>query len=230
VRASLPEVLADRATTALAALDDPEAATSMAAYMKTDMPFHGVKKAARTGVLRDLADEFPIATHDQYVATVQGLWAQPHREERYLAIAWARHWSRFIVPASLPLYEQVVVEGAWWDLVDDVAANLVGAVLRTDRAEVGPVLEEWIDDDHLWRRRTAILAQLKHADDTDESMLFDFCLRRAHEDEFFIRKAIGWALRQYARVAPDAVRDLVLAHRDTWSGLTFREATKHLDV
>lgn len=226
----MADVLADRATTTLAALGDLDTAASMSAYMKTEMPFHGVKKPARTGVLRDLVEEFPVATQGEYLATVRSLWSQPHREEKYFAIAWARHWSRFVVSASLPLYDQLIVEGAWWDLVDDVAANLIGPVLLADRAQVGVVLDEWVDDDHLWRRRTAILAQLKHGRDTDEAMLFDFCLRRAHEDEFFIRKAIGWALRQYARVAPDAVATFVLDHRDAWSGLTFREATKHLDV
>lgn len=226
----MPELLADRATTALTALGDPAAATSMAAYMKTDMPFHGVKKAGRTTVLRDLVADFPLATHGQYVATVDALWDQPGREEKYLAIAWARHWSRWIVPASLPLYERLVVDGAWWDFVDDVAPNLVGRVLLEHRAELRPVLDEWVDDENLWRRRAAIIAQLKHKEDTDEEMLFAFCLRRAHEDEFFVRKAIGWALRQYARVDPEAVRTFVLDHRETWSGLTFREATKHLDI
>ncbi len=226
----MPQVLADRATTALAARGDPEAATSMAAYMKTEMPFHGVKKAGRTTVLRKLVAEFPLATHGQYVATVTALWEQPHREEKYLAVAWARHWSRWITPTSLPLYERLIVEGAWWDLVDDVAANLVGTVLLEERVQVRPVLEEWVDDGHLWRRRTAIISQLTHKQETDEEMLFTFSLRRAHEDEFFIRKAIGWALRQYARVAPDAVHAFVLDHRDAWSGLTLREATKHLDV
>lgn len=100
MRASLPEVLADRATTALTALGDPPAASSMAACMKTEMPFHGVKKAARTRILQDLVDEFSIATHGQYVATVRGLWSQPNREEKYLAVAWGTSCSPTAMPGQ----------------------------------------------------------------------------------------------------------------------------------
>ena len=202
----------------------------MARYMKTEMPFLGVKSPARKVVLRDLVARFPIADHATYLATASALWALPHREEKYLAIGWARSWRAFVVPASVDLYERFVVEGAWWDFVDEVAAHLVGTVLRDHREELAPVMETWIDDPDMWKRRTAILSQLRHGADTDREVLFDFCLRRAHEQEFFIRKAIGWALRQYARTDPDAVRTFVVDHRDAWSGLTFREATKHLDV
>jgi 3-methyladenine DNA glycosylase AlkD len=91
-------------------------------------------------------------------------------------------------------------------------------------------MERWIDHPDMWLRRSALLAHLTHKDQTDRDMLFDHCLRRAHEPEFFIRKAIGWVLRQYARTAPEAVTDFVVANREAWSGLTYREATKHLDL
>jgi 3-methyladenine DNA glycosylase AlkD len=80
----------------------------------------------------------------------------------------------------------------------------------------------------MWLRRTAILAQLKHKDATDAGELFDYCLRRSGETEFFIRKAIGWALREYAKTDPDAVRGFLSAHGDELSGLSYREAAKHL--
>ena len=91
-----------------------------------------------------------------------------------------------------------------------------------------PKLDRWIDDRNLWIRRTAILSQLKHKGGTDRDQLFGYCLRRAGEKEFFIRKAIGWALREYAKTEPDAVRAFALEHREQLSGLSFREATKHL--
>ena len=114
--------------------------------------------------------------------------------------------------------------------MDDVASNLVGRLLLENRDRIVPVMERWIDDGNMWIRRSALLAHLKHKGATDEATLFDHCLRRAHEPEFFIRKAIGWVLREYAKTAPDAVAGFVLDHREAWSGLTFREATKHLDV
>jgi 3-methyladenine DNA glycosylase AlkD len=91
-------------------------------------------------------------------------------------------------------------------------------------------MDEWIDDRDMWVRRSALIAPILHKHDTDEQQLFDHCRRRLHETEFFIRKAIGWTLREYARINPAAVKRFALKHRDELSGLSFREATKHLDV
>ncbi len=137
---------------------------------------------------------------------------------------------RFITSDNLDLYRRIIVEGAWWDFVDDVAANCVGVVHRKERALMEPVIEAWVDDDFMWLRRTALLSPLKHKSETDYVTLFDHCLRRAHETEFFIRKAIGWTLREYAKTEPDRVRYFLLEHRDRWSGLTLREASKHIDI
>ncbi len=214
----------------LGKLANAENATAMAAYMKTDMPFFGVKRPDRDPIFKEMMLRYPVATRREYEAAVKELWAQPHREEKYFAIGLARKASDYITPPSLPLYRKLVVEGAWWDFVDEVATNLVGRLLFDNRSKIAPVMERWIDDPNMWLRRTALLAHLKHKGSTDESTLFDHCLRRAHEPEFFIRKAIGWALREYAKTSPDIVADFVMANRAAWSGLTFREATKHLDV
>ena len=89
-------------------------------------------------------------------------------------------------------------------------------------------MRAWIDDRDLWLRRTSIICQVGHKESTDEGLLFDACASRLHEGEFFIRKAIGWALREYAKTDPDAVRAFVDNHRDEMSGLSIREAAKHL--
>ena len=214
----------------LSACGDSSDAAAMAAYLKTDMPFYGVKKPARAPVFKGLIREFPPAGRADYRRRVLALWEQPHREEKYFAIGYAGAFPRYVTIGSVPLYRRMIVEGAWWDLVDGVAADLVGRVLAADRDRLSLRLDRWIDDPDMWLRRTAIIAQLRHKTGTDEARLFDYCLRRAHEKEFFIRKAIGWALREYAKTAPDAVRSFVLDHRDAWSGLSYREATKHLDV
>ena len=212
----------------LAALANPENAAAMAAYLKTDMSFFGVKRPDCSRIFKEAMQRYPVATRFDYERGVRALWAQPHREEKYMAIFLARAVPQYISPPSLPLYRKLIVEGAWWDFVDEVAAHLVGALLLGHRERVAPIMEEWIDHSDMWLRRSALLAHLRHKGQTDEATLFDHCLRRAHESEFFIRKAIGWVLRQYARTAPDAVRAFVVEHRDAWSGLTFREATKHL--
>jgi 3-methyladenine DNA glycosylase AlkD len=91
-----------------------------------------------------------------------------------------------------------------------------------------PVLERWIESPVMWLRRAAIICHNGHKDGTDWLQLSDFCLRRSQEKEFFIRKAIGWALREYARTNPEAVRTLLQRHGDQLSGLSYREAAKHL--
>lgn len=214
----------------LGKLADAENAKAMAAYLKTDMPFFGVKRPQRDPILKEMMRRYPVTTRREYELGVKELWARPHREEKYLAIALARAVPRYVTPPSLPLYRKLIVEGAWWDFVDDVAVNLVGALLASHRQRLAPVMERWIDHSNMWLRRSALLAHLKHRAATDEAVLFDHCVRLAPEKEFFIRKAIGWVLREYAKTAPEAVAEFVVAHRDALSGLTFREATKHLDL
>jgi 3-methyladenine DNA glycosylase AlkD len=212
----------------LAAAADPAKAAPMAAYLKTSDPFYGVQKPARDRILRELKRRFPIDSAAQYERAVVELWALPHREEKYLAVATALAYPRFIVFERLPLYRRLITEGAWWDLVDDLAARAVGRVWQNERERTTPVMRDWVDDEDLWLRRTALIGQLKHKADTDAALLFEFCVERAHETEFFIRKAIGWALREHAKTNPGAVRAFADAHRSELSGLSYREATKHL--
>ena len=126
----------------------------------------------------------------------------------------------------------LVETGAWWDYVDVVAADRVGPILLRHRDAVTPVMRAYAVDDHLWVRRTAILAQLKHREETDLDLLTDVVDANLEGSrfgrEFFVRKAIGWALRQHARVDPEWVRAFVEARGDHLSGLSRREALKHL--
>jgi 3-methyladenine DNA glycosylase AlkD len=200
----------------------------MAAYMKTSMPFYGVPKPAREQIYRELKQRFAVSNRKDYQRAVQGLWRLPHREEKYFAIGLARTWRDFIVPDSIPLYRRLIEEGAWWDFVDEVAAHLVGTVLLHHRKEIAPIMDRWIEHPDMWIRRTAIISQLKHKDKTDHTRLFRYSLAQAAEKEFFIRKAIGWALRQYAYTSPERVRDFITSNRSKLSPLTYREASRVL--
>lgn len=224
------EALAAFVRTELAARSDSKKAAAMAAYMKTSMPFYGVQKAGRTEIWRELKRRFPITDARSYRAAILALWVQPHREEKYLAIRIAVAHPEFHTVDHIDLYRRLITEGAWWDFVDEVAIRGVGSILMRRRPEMKPVVERWIDDDDMWIRRASLLSQIKHQAATDHIMLFDHCLRRAEEREFFIRKAIGWALREYAKTEPDRVRAFLLANRAPLSGLSFREASKHLDL
>ena len=220
--------LARYVTTELRALADPAKAPAMAAYMKTAQPFYGVQTPRRAIIVRETRDRFAPADQTSYERNVLALWKLPYREEQYCAIAYARQHPRFITPSALWLYERMIREGAWWDFVDEIAVNLVGTVLGNFRAKTRPMIKRWCDDPDMWIRRTALIAHLKHKKDTDAAQLFDHCLRRSHEPEFFIRKAIGWALREYSKTDPRAVRAFLKNNRQRLSNLSYAEASKHL--
>jgi 3-methyladenine DNA glycosylase AlkD len=212
----------------LAAAADPEKAAPMAAYMKTDMPFYGVQKKGRTPIVRRLTNQFPPADRASYENTVLGLWGLPHREEKYVAIAYARSFDTWVDAASLPLFRRLIVEGAWWDLVDETAIKLVGRALLEDRNTVEGIIRPWIGDPGLWLRRTSLICQIGHKSATDTEFLADACSSNLGDSDFFIRKGIGWALREYAKTDPSWVRGYVATHREDMAGLSIREATKHL--
>ncbi len=215
-------------TSELEGLADSERATQMAAYMKTDMPFFGVKSPERKLVFREARNLFPVETPDDYEAAVLALWSQPHRETKYVGLGYATEYREEIGVEWLGLYEKLITEGAWWDFVDDVAVHAVGRALLKQRSEVTPIVRSWIDSEDMWLRRTAIISQVRHKDETDESLLFDHALACLHETEFFIRKAIGWALRDYSWFQPGVVRSFLLEHKDNMSGLTYREGAKRI--
>jgi 3-methyladenine DNA glycosylase AlkD len=208
-------------------LADPVKAKPMAQYMKTDMPFYGIQKPDRLPVYKEMAKRFIPHTHLEYKKAVLALWQLPYREEKYAALEYACKFKSFIDSQSLPLYEKLIREGAWWDFVDTLAIHLVGGSLLKE-ANIKPVMKKWVEDDDMWIRRSAILSQINHKNKTDEKMLFQFCLAQCHEKEFFIRKSIGWALRSYSYTAPKQVKGFLLNNKNKLSPLTFREGAKQL--
>lgn len=217
---------------ALAPLADPGRAQEQQRYMKSEMAFLGI----RVPVVRRTAGAVvsraePTLDDDQWRATILELWDEAeYREYCYAALAVARHRRYRVVArevASLGLYDHLIRTGAWWDLVDETA-NLVGAVLATHREEATPILRAWAEDECRWIRRVAIIAQLGHKEATDTALLRACIEANLGDDDFFIRKAIGWALRSYARTDPERVRALVERLGDRLSPLSVREALKHL--
>jgi 3-methyladenine DNA glycosylase AlkD len=227
----LPD-LSDRAVRyarrALSDAADPDKAPGMQAYMKTDMPFYGVQMPGRKPILKRLKADYPPADRAEYEDLVLALWDLPHREEKYLAIGVAAAHRAFRTPESLTLFRRLIVEGSWWDLVDAVATDLISGLVLSHPVETWPHIDLWVDDPDMWLRRSALICQVGAKGQTDRERLFDFCLRRADEKEFFIRKAIGWALRDYAWTEPEVVARFALDNREALSGLSFREATKNI--
>ncbi|WP_203568964.1 DNA alkylation repair protein [Aestuariimicrobium ganziense] len=225
------ETLAQSIRADLAASGNPERAGGQQRYMKSAMPYHGVTTPELKKILRPHLAGFRPGSRQEWQAAVLALWDDAtHREERYAALALARHRSarQWHDVESLPLFRHLVVTGAWWDLVDETASHLVGAVLRDHRDEATPIMRAWATDPDLWVRRTAVLSQLTHKEQTDTGLLHQAIEANLDDQSFWLRKAIGWALRQYARVDPDWVRAEVDGSGDRLSGLSRREAIKHL--
>ena len=220
--------MADTVRRALEAAADPAKAGPMAAYMQNKGVFLGVQKPDRVPVIRMLKQEFPPKGLDEWRAGIEALWARPYREEKYIAIEYAALWRNFCTAEEGPLYEELAREGAWWDLVDLVMGALASPALLADREAMRKQTDRWIADPDMWVRRLALLSQIKHKRQTDEEQLFDYCLRQAHDREFFIQKAIGWALRDYSWTNPEAVRGFLEKHGGKLSGLAVREGSKRL--
>ncbi len=217
--------------TGLAEAADPERAVGQQAYMKSALPFRGLTAPELRRVCRALFAAHPLPDRRAWEQTVRTLWDEAaYREERYAAIALTGHrlYHGHQDPGLLPLYEHMIVTGAWWDHVDELASRRVGPVLLAYPTEVAPVMRAWSTDPDRWRRRTSIICQLGAKQQTDVALLTDSVLANLDDRDFFLRKAIGWALRQYARVDPDWVRAFVAEHRDRMAALSVREATKHL--
>ena len=151
------------------------------------------------------------------------------REERYAAIALVRRrdYRAYRTLDAVPLYEQLIVTGAWWDFVDEVA-HLVGELLRAHRAKMSALMREWSRDENLWERRVSIICQVGSKSETDLTVLYDCIEANLGEREFFIRKAIGWAMRDYAWTDPREIDRYVHANAGRLSPLSRREAAKNL--
>jgi 3-methyladenine DNA glycosylase AlkD len=215
-------------TERLAAAADPGRAPKMQAYMKSVMPYLGVPVPAVRTVVKQAAREHPPASVAQLAATVLSLWrGATHREHRYAATDLTGLRVADGDLALLPVYEEMVVTGAWWDHVDAVAPRL-GRLLLARPVEVRPLLLAWSTAPDRWSRRASIIAQLGLKARTDLDLLSKVIDANAADPDFFVRKAIGWALRDYARTDPEWVCGFVAAREATLSALSRREATKHL--
>ncbi|GAB3441287.1 DNA alkylation repair protein [Phycicoccus ginsengisoli] len=217
----------------LAPAGDPQRARAQQAYLKSAMPFRGLTSPELKALLRPLLADPTLRIGDRatWEGAVRELWDEAtHREERYAATALAGHRSyrAWQDDATLPLYRHLVVTGAWWDLVDDVASHHVGPILLSHRETATPVVWSWATDDDLWLRRTSVICQLAARERTDVELLRHAIEWNLDDPSFWLRKAIGWALRQHARTDPDWVLARVAEWDGRLSALSRREALRHL--
>lgn len=215
----------------LGAAGDPARAAQQQAYMKSALPFRGIGSADLKALLRPVLGSWSPSTRAEWEGAVRRLWDEvTWREEWYAALALVRHRRArpWLTPEALPLLAHLVTTGAWWDVVDEVAAHPLGQVLAAYPDEVTPVIRDWAMAEDPWLRRSAVLCQLNRRSGTDVELLRFAIEANLADTSFWLRKAIGWALRQHARTDPDLVRGLVEEWGDRLSGLSRREALKHL--
>ncbi|MFE6974602.1 DNA alkylation repair protein [Streptomyces sp. NPDC057682] len=223
----LADTLLARLTECYPAAADPERARSSAAYLKHVAPFLGIPMPERRALSRTVVAGTPRPDEPDCVAVALRCWALPEREYHYFAVDYLRRHAGRCSSAFVPVLRHLVSTVPWWDTVDALAAHVAGPLVAAD-PEQARTMDAWIEDGDLWVVRTALLHQLRFKEATDARRLFAYCLRRAGHPDFFVRKAIGWSLREYAKTDPEAVRDFVDAHRDRLAPLSVREATKHL--
>ena len=222
--------LPKRVRAVMAGAANPVKAPAMQAYMKSAMPYYGITLPEVRSICKQVFAELPPATCAEWQAAVLELWrGARYREERYAAmhlLALKQH-AACRTPEILPLLEEMIVTGAWWDCVDELS-QVIGELLRSYPKQLRPLMRSWSKDPNMWKRRVWIICQLSFKGDTDLRLLYANIESNLADREFFIRKAIGWALRQYAWTDPREVARYVREHDAQLSGLSRREALKNL--
>ncbi|MFE5938477.1 DNA alkylation repair protein [Streptomyces sp. NPDC056470] len=224
---ALADTVLGRLTEIYPAAGDPFRAQEMVAYMKGVAPFLGIRTPERRALSRTVLEGTARPDEADCAAVALRCFALPEREYHYFGVDYLRRHVKRCSSGFLPVARHLVTTESWWDTVDHLAAHVVGGLVAADPG-LAARMDEWIEDDDLWVARTALLHQLRFKGATDTERLFAYCLRRAPDTDFFLRKAIGWALREYAKTGPDEVRAFVDGNREMLAPLSVREALKHL--
>lgn len=203
-----------------------ELAGPMAAYMKNHFPFLGIKSPLRKQLLKEHFAEYALPEPKQLFDEVWKLYNLPEREYQYAAIALIEKMKKQLTPDDFPVLQLLIETRSWWDSVDSIAPHFVGQLVKMDRAYGDKVMLKWSRSDNMWINRSAILHQLKFKHQTDPKLLFTIIKQHTDSKEFFIQKAIGWVLREYAKTNPDIVKEFV--EGNSLKPLSKREALKHL--
>lgn len=211
-------------------LADSERAPGMAAYMKGHFGFLGIGAPARRGACAVLIREAKVLDGAQLLEAAQQLWQLEAREYQYVAVDLLARQHKKLGIDDVPALLALVQSKSWWDSVDGLA-GVIGDVLLAVAKKGGDAhatMDAALLHVDFWVQRIALLHQLGWREQVDKDRLARYCLHLAGEKEFFVRKAIGWALRDYAWHEPEWVRQFLVAHKEKLSGLSVREAGKHL--
>ncbi|MFD1775049.1 DNA alkylation repair protein [Paenibacillus rhizophilus] len=201
---------------------DPDAAAAMSSYMRDQFPFLGVRTPLRKQILKAF-----LAANPPDKKWIPLLWEMPEREFQYCGLDIALSLRKKLVPADLPMIETCIVSRSWWDTVDLLASNAAGFLLHKYPQLQADYGEKWLRSGNMWLNRTAILFQLHYKEATDEALLYSYIREHASSGEFFIQKAIGWALREYSKTNPASV--VAFIEHEELKPLSRREGMKWLN-
>ena len=199
-------------------------AVLMKKYMKDRYEYYGIKSPVRKALYKLHRQKSGLIPEDNIVEITKWCWQMPQREYQYFAMESLGKVAKKADRGRIELYEFLVTHKSWWDTVDYIASNLVGVYFQKFPEQIPVLTKKWMDSEDMWLQRTCLLFQLKYRADTDTKLLEKFILRLSESKEFFIRKAIGWALREYSKTDPEYVKEFVA--KNQLSGLSEREALK----
>jgi len=202
---------------------EPSRAACAAAYLRDQFTFLGIGSPRQRELVKAVHEGLAPPTEADLTDLVLALWRREEREYQYVGAAEVRRQAKACSASFLPVVERLITTKSWWDTVDALAVHGAG-VLVASHPELRADMDRWLASDDLWLRRSALLHQLLRRDRTDADWLFASCLRLAGERDFFVRKAIGWALREYSKTSAGAVHSFVAENADLLSPLSRREA------
>lgn len=204
-----------------------EKAAGSKKYMLNQYEYFGIQAPLRKEIYKQIFSEQEFPDDQDLRGIIEELWALPEREFQYFAMSMLEKRAKYAEEASIRLYEFMITHKSWWDTVDFIAINLVGIYFEQYDGMIIPVTEKWMRSGNIWLQRSSLLFQLKYKKQTDTGLLFSYILRLAGSKEFFIRKAIGWVLRELSKTDSEIVIEFVNRHQ--LSPLSKREALKRIN-
>lgn len=205
---------------------DAEQAGQMSQYMRNKFPFLGIRSPLRNELLKKIYAEFELPQGDALLTEVEAIFMLSEREFQYVAMAILDKCKKQLTCEDLPFCEKLLIQKSWWDSIDTIAPKIVGSIVLNDRETGEVVMKQWSSSQNMWLNRSAILHQLKYKEQMNEELLIEIIRDHIESEEFFIQKAIGWVLREYAKTKPETVRSFV--HSTDLKPLSSREALKNI--
>jgi len=215
-----------RITSLLEQNRDETRAAQMSKYMRNLFPFYGINKPVLERLLKSLKTAGELPDFNQMHETVESLYAEEYRESHHIALEILKLYRKQLTPAHLPWIESLIIRNSWWDSVDILAPSIAGTILRNHPEFLEKTLTDWNQQENIWLIRSSIIAQLKFRTLTDVDLLFRLILPHTGNSEFFIAKAIGWALREYSKTDATVVAQFV--EKTPMQNLSKREALKRI--